>query len=138
MKITIQEDPAPDLEFYFHTQFKIYHEPYLIWDRDTWEIVLSTCPVYRIEADGKYAGDIIFEARGKGMQYIVDFSLLPEYQGKGIGKGVLEQFKKMGQKLTAVTRKETLGFFLKCGFALKMTMKNYYRPGVNGYYITFG
>jgi len=40
-------------------------------------------------------------------------SILPEYQGKGIGKAVLEQVKKMGIKLTAVTRKETLNFFLE-------------------------
>jgi ribosomal protein S18 acetylase RimI-like enzyme len=64
-------------------------------------------------------------------------SILPEYQGKGIGKAVLEQVKKMGIKLTAVTRKETLNFFLKSGFVLKKRMGNYYDLGVDGYSITF-
>jgi hypothetical protein len=43
----------------------------------------------------------------------------------------------MGIKLTAVTRKETLNFFLKSGFVLKKRMGNYYDPGVDGYSIAF-
>jgi len=136
MKITLREDLDPDTDFYYHHQFKIYYEPYLIWDRDTWETVLATCDVYRIEADGKYAGDVLLEDRGRGTKSIVDLSILPEYQGKGIGKAVLEQVKKMGTKLTAVTRKETLNFFLKSGFVLKKMIRNYYDPGVDGYSIT--
>ena len=76
----------PDIDFYYHYQFKIYHEPYLIWDRDTWKTVLTTCAVYRIEVDGKYAGDVLLEGRGRGTKSIVDLSILPEYQGKGIGE----------------------------------------------------
>jgi GNAT superfamily N-acetyltransferase len=137
MKITLREDRHPDTDFYYLNQFKIYHEPYLIWDRDTWETIITTCDVYRIEVNGKYAGDVILEEKGKGTKYIVDFSVLPEYQGKGIGKVALEKVKKMGKKLTGITRKETLDFFLKYRFVLKKTIKNYYQPGVGGYYITF-
>jgi GNAT superfamily N-acetyltransferase len=137
MKIKLREDLSPDIDFYYHQQFKIYHEPYLIWDRDTWETILSTCSVYRIEVNEKNAGDVILEDRGKGTKYIVDFSVLPEYQGRGIGKAALEKVKKMGKKLTAITRKITLNFFLKSGFVLKKTIGNYYQPGVDGYYITF-
>jgi GNAT superfamily N-acetyltransferase len=137
MEIILREDLDPNIEFYYHHQFKIYHEPYLIWDRDTWQTILTTCAAYRIEVNGKYAGDVILEERGRGTKSIVDLSLLPEYQGKGIGKGVLEQTKKMGRKLTAVTRKETLNFFLKSGFFLTRRIKNYYHPGVDGYSITF-
>jgi ribosomal protein S18 acetylase RimI-like enzyme len=72
-----------------------------------------------------------------GAKYIVDFGIFPEYQGKGIGKAVLEKVKKMGKKLTAVTRKETLEFFLKCGFKIRKTVKDYYAPLVDGYYIVF-
>ena len=79
----------------------------------------------------------LLEDKGKGMTYIVDFSILPEYQGKGVGKAILEQVKTRGEKLTAVTRKETLHFFLKSGFALRRTIKNYYYPGVDGYYLSF-
>jgi GNAT superfamily N-acetyltransferase len=129
-------DPCPD--FYFHHQFAIYHEPYLIWDRGTWEMVLATCAVYQVEVDGNYAGDVILEGRPKGTRYIVDFSILPEYQGKGIGKTVLEEIKKMAKKLTAITRKEKLPFFLKCGFTLRKTVKDYYDSGVDGYHIAFG
>jgi len=135
MEVTLREDLAPDTEFYYDQQFNVYHEPYLIWDEDTWEVLLSTCAVYRIKVNGRYAGDVLLEARGKGTKYIVDFSILPEYQGKGVGKVVLEQIKKMGRKLTAVTRKETLHFFLKSGFILKKIIRNYYYPGVDGYYI---
>jgi len=137
MKIKLREDLDPDIDFYYHQQFKIYHEPYLIWDRDTWKTIITTCDVYHIEVNEKYNGDVMLEGRGKGTKYIVDFSILPEYQGKRIGKAVLEQVKKMGKKLTAITRKETLNFFLKSGFVLKRTIKNYYQPGVDGYYITF-
>jgi len=107
----------------------------LIWDRETWKTVLTTCDVYRIEIDGRYGGDVILEDRGKGIKYIVDFSVLPDYQGKRIGRLALEQIKKMVEKLTAVTREETLHFFLKSGFILRKTIKNYYHPGVDGYYL---
>jgi GNAT superfamily N-acetyltransferase len=137
MKVTLREDANPDPDFYYQQQFEIYHEPYLIWDRETWETVLTTCDVYRIEIDGRYGGDVILEDRGKGIKYIVDFSVLPDYQGKGVGRLALEQIKKMAEKLTAVTREETLHFFLKSGFVVRKTMKNYYDPGVDGYSITF-
>ena len=138
MIITLQEDFTPDVDFYYRQQFKIYHEPYLIWDRETWEIILATCKTYRVEVDGKYAGDVILEGKPKGTRYIVDFSLLPDYQGKGIGKTVMEEVKKMAKRLTAITRKEKLPFFLKCGFTLKKTVKDYYDSGVDGYHIVFG
>ena len=138
MIITLQEDFTPDVDFYYRQQFKIYHEPYLIWDWETWEIILATCKTYRVEVDGKYAGDVILEGKPKGTRYIVDFSLLPDYQGKGIGKTVMEEVKKMAKRLTAITRKEKLPFFLKCGFTLRKTVKDYYDSGVDGYHIVFG
>jgi GNAT superfamily N-acetyltransferase len=111
MEITLREDFDPDKEFYYLHQFEIYHDSYLIWDRDTWEAVLSTCTVYRVEVDGKYAGNVILENRGKTTKSIIDFSLLPEYQGRGIGRAVLEKVKETGGMFTAVTRRETLHFF---------------------------
>jgi GNAT superfamily N-acetyltransferase len=137
MKITLRRDLNPTTDFYYHQQFKIYYEPYLIWDRDTWKSILAACDIYRIEVDAKYAGDVILEDRGKGRKYLVDFSILPEYQGKGIGRMVLEEVKNRGKGLFAVTRKETLDFFLKSGFVLKRTLRNYYDPGVDGYYLIF-
>jgi GNAT superfamily N-acetyltransferase len=137
MEITLREDLDPDPEFYFRHQFAIYHQPYLIWDRETWEMVLATCVVYRVEVDGNYAGDVILEGKFQGIQYIVNFNLLPEYQGKGIGKAVLEEVKAIAPKLTAVTREEKLPFFLKSGFALRRTIKDYYDSGVDGYFIVF-
>jgi GNAT superfamily N-acetyltransferase len=136
-KVVLREDIHPDPDFYYHQQFKIYHERYLIWDRETWEAILTECNAYRIEIDGKSGGDVVLEGRGEGMKYIIDFSLLPEHQGKGVGKEVLEQIKTIAGKVTAVTRKETLGFFLKSGFVLRRTIKNYYHPGVDGYYLSF-
>jgi GNAT superfamily N-acetyltransferase len=138
MKATLREDTHPDPDFYYHQQFEIYHEPYLIWDRETWETILATCDVYRLEIEGRYGGDVILEDRGKGIKHIVDFSVLPDYQGKGIGRSALEHIKKVAEKLTAVTRKATLYFFLKSGFVLRKTLKNYYHPGVDGYYIALG
>ena len=137
MKITLREDLNPDTDFYYHHQFSIYHDPYLIWDRDTWETVIATCTVYRIEVNGAYAGDVIVEEGGKEPKDMIDFSILPEYQGKGIGKAVLEEMKKKYRRLAAVTRKETLDFFLKSGFVVKKTMKNYYHRDVDGYYVTY-
>ena len=137
MKVTLREDIHPNAHFYYHQQFAIYHEPHLIWDRETWETVLATCDVYRIKIDGRCGGDIILEDIGKGVKYVVDFSILPNYQGKGIGKSALEQVKRMAEKLTAVTREETFHFFVKSGFVLRKILKDYYDPGVNGYYIVF-
>jgi ribosomal protein S18 acetylase RimI-like enzyme len=138
MEVVIREDLDPDLDFYYRRQFVIFLEPYLIWDRATWEAVISACTVHRVEVDGEYAGDVILEGQGKGRKYIVDFGLLPEYQGKGIGRAVLEEVKKIGRSLTAVTREEVLGFFLKSGFVLAKRIKNYYQRGVDGYFIAFG
>jgi GNAT superfamily N-acetyltransferase len=138
MEITLRQDLDPDPEFYFQHQFAIYHEPYLIWDRKTWEMVLRSCAVYRVEMNGNYAGDVILEGKPRGTWYIVDFSFLPEYQGKGIGKAVLEEIKGRARKLTAVTRKEKLPFFLKCGFTLERTIQDYYDSGVEGCFIVFG
>ena len=135
MEITLREDLDPDTDFYYDHQFEIYHESYLLWNKEIWETILTTCDVYRIEVDGKYAGDVILEERGRERKYVIDFSLLPDYQRKGIGKAVLEKLKKMSKRLMAVTRKETLHFFLKCGFVLKKTIRDYYHPGVDGYYL---
>ncbi len=137
MKVELRQDSRPDPDFYFQQQFNIYHEPYLIWDVETWKAILSSCTVYRVEVDSTYAGDIILEDRKRGTSYIVDLSLLPEYQGKGIGRAVLEELKKMGKRLTAVTRRETLPFFIKCGFVLTRSVRNYYAPGVDGYIIRY-
>jgi GNAT superfamily N-acetyltransferase len=137
MEIRLREDLEPDIDFYYRYQFEIYHEPYLIWDRETWEAIAAGCSLYRIEVDGRYAGDVVLENRGKGTKYIADFSILPEYQRKGVGMAVMEQLKRNERRLTAVTRKETLQFFLKAGFSLKRTMKNYYFPGVEGYEIEY-
>jgi ribosomal protein S18 acetylase RimI-like enzyme len=133
MRVTLKEDLHPDVDFYYHQQFKIYREPYLIWDRETWKAILTTCDVYRIEVDGKCAGDLILEGKRRGAAYIVDLGLLPEYQGRGIGKAALEKAKNMGKRFVAVTRKETLNFFLKSGFVLRKRLKNYYDQGVDGY-----
>ncbi len=135
MKIELREDPEPDVAFYYDHQFKIYREPYLIWDRETWRSIFATCRVYRIEVNGAYAGDIILDQRGRGTAYIVDFSILPRYQRRGGGRAVLEAIRPKEKRLTAVTRKETLPFFLKCGFVLKKSIKDYYDTGVDGYYV---
>ncbi len=135
MDILLREDSDPDVDFYYYAQFRVYQEPYLLWDREIWEAVAASCDVYRIEVDGKYAGDIIVEDRGKGTEYIVDFSILPEHQRKGVGTAVLKQFKNRNRRLLAITRKETLPFFLKSGFALRRRIKSYYEHGVDGYYV---
>jgi GNAT superfamily N-acetyltransferase len=137
MKINLREDVHPDIDFYYYQQFKIYQEPYLLWDRETWKGVLLACKVFRIEVDGKVAGDVILEESRKGILSIVDFGLLPEYQGRGIGKEVLQKVKEMGKNLSAVTRKETLPFFLKSGFVLKKKMEDYYDLGADGYSLIF-
>jgi GNAT superfamily N-acetyltransferase len=135
MKITLRKDPDPQTDLYYRRQFEIYREPCFIWDHDTWKSVLTSSDVYQIEVSGKYAGDVILEDRGKGRKYIADFGLLPGFQGKGIGKAVLKEVKKMGKRLSAFTRKETLPFYLKSGFVLKRTMRNYFSPGVDRYYV---
>jgi GNAT superfamily N-acetyltransferase len=113
MKISLQRDLAPDLDYYYNFQFRIYDKSYLLWDRDLWDMILSTGAVFRVLADGEEVGDVILEDEGKGTVYITDLSILPEYQRKGVGKAIIEEIKKMGRKITAVTRKETLDFFFE-------------------------
>ncbi len=135
MKIRLRPDLDPDPEFYYQHQFAVYHEPYLLWELETWDEVLRTSDVYRIEVDDVYAGDVVLEERGRRTRYIVDFSILPEYQGKGIGRAILRHLGK-SFALRAITRGETLSFFLKSGFALRRRIKDYYHPGVDGYSIS--
>ena len=135
MDIALRQDFDPDVDFYYEAQFEVYHEPYLLWNRQIWEAVAAACDVYRIEAEGEYAGDIILENRGKGTAYIVDFSILPDYQRRGVGTEVLNRIENRSPRLLAVTRKETLPFFLKSGFVLKRRIRDYYDRRVDGYYI---
>jgi ribosomal protein S18 acetylase RimI-like enzyme len=137
VKIELREDPDPDPDFYYRNQFRIYHEPYLIWDRETWSEAIAASTVYRIEVDGVYAGNVFLEDEGRGTKYISDISVLPEFQGRGIGKAVLEKVELMARKVTAVTRKETLGFFLRSGFELRRRLRDYYEAGVDGYDLAF-
>jgi ribosomal protein S18 acetylase RimI-like enzyme len=137
VKIELREDPNPDADFYYRNQFRIYHEPYLIWDRETWAEAIAASTVYRIEVDGVYAGNVFLEDEGRGTKYISDISVLPEFQARGIGKAALEKIKSMARRVTAVTRKETLGFFLRSGFALRRRLRDYYETGVDGYDLAF-
>jgi len=135
MRIILRKEVDPDPDFYCTRQFQIYREPSLIWSRRTWERIVTTCDVYRIEIDGQDAGEIILENRRNGITYVADFGLLPEYRAIGVGRAVLEKVRERSQKLSAFTRKETLGFFLKSGFIVKRTMKDYFSPGSNRYYL---
>ncbi len=137
MKISLEQDLHPDVDFYYERQFRIYKEPYLIWDREMWGEVLATCAVWRIKAGGAYAGDIILDDKGGDRKDIVDFSIVPEHQRKGIGRAVLQEVQKTARKIGAVTRDETLGFFLKCGFLSAVRIRDYYARGVDGHYIVW-
>ena len=135
MEISLRKEIHPDADFYYRCQFEIFDAPCLIWSRDRWASALLRSDVHRIEVDGAYAGHVILEGRARGKTYIADLSLLPEYRGRGIGRRVLKGLKEKPGKLTAFTRKETLPFFLKQGFVLRRTMKDYFSPGADRYYV---
>ncbi len=135
MKIALRKDTLPEADFYYRRQFEIFDEPCLIWSRDRWSRTLLTSDVHRIEVDGVYAGHVVLEGRQRGKTYIADLSLLPAYRGRGIGREVLKELKERTGMLTAFTRKETLPFFVKQGFVLKRTMKDYFSAGVDRYYV---
>jgi len=135
MEIALRKETHPDADFYYRCQFEIFDEPCLIWSRDRWAVTLSSADVYRIEVAGTHAGHVLLEDRGEGRTYIADLSLFPAFRGRGIGRGVLKELKERAVKLTAFTRKDTLPFFLKQGFVLRRTMKNYFSPGVDRYYV---
>lgn len=135
MEIELRKEIRPDADFYYRRQFEIFDEPCLIWSRDRWLKTLSRSDVHRIEVDGAYAGHVILEGRRRSRTYIADLSLLPAYRGKGIGREVLKQLEERTGKLSAFTRKETLPFFLKQGFVLRRTMKDYFAAGVDRYYV---
>jgi len=136
MEITLRRVNNPDPDFYYRHQFEVYHEPYLIWERETWVVTLARSDVYCIEVDGRYSGDAILEDRRKGKKYLADFNILPEFQGRGVGKTALERLKNTGDRLTAFTRRDTLGFFMNCGFIVRRTMTGYFFPGIDRYYVT--
>jgi len=111
MEIVLREDLDPDTDFYYLHQFKIYHDSYLIWDTDTWEAVLSTCTVYRIEVDGKYAGDVILEDKGKGTKSIIDFSVLPNTRGEESDGQFLKKSRKWTESSRPSHERRRLIFF---------------------------
>jgi len=89
--------------------------------------VLTTCTVYRIEVDGNMP-EMSIRGQGRGTKSIVDLSILPEYQGKGIGKAVLEQSRRW-YKTYSRHPKGNAQFFLEIRVRSKEEDGNYYDPG---------
>ena len=69
MKISLPRDLDPDLDYYYSFQFLIYDEAYLLWDKDLWDMILSTGAAFRVLADGENVGDLILEEKGRHVIY---------------------------------------------------------------------
>ena len=69
MKISLPRDLDPDLDYYYSFQFRIYDEAYLLWDKDLWDMILSTGAAFRVLADGENVGDLILEEKGRHVIY---------------------------------------------------------------------
>lgn len=59
-----------------------------VWQRDDFEERFKHCSVSIIQADGRDVGGLWLESQAD-LLYIVEFQVLPECQGRGIGTSVL-------------------------------------------------
>ncbi|MGR5284768.1 GNAT family N-acetyltransferase [Vibrio maritimus] len=97
MNFTERAASCDDFEFLFELKKVAEYEAVsrvFGWDEDLQrqlhENEWSQAKPTIIEVDGKRVGSYLFEPQQGGGYYFGRFFLLPEYQGKGIGSGVLE------------------------------------------------
>lgn len=78
--------------------------------------------VYAYSQDGIYKGIVVFEMKNK-IAEILDIAVKPEYQGKGIGSGLIDYIfsQFVVYKITAETDCDAIGFYKKCGFTVTDT-----------------
>ncbi len=103
--------------------------------QDEWKKELSKSIVYLIEKDGVAVGDISYEIKEDGHAYLSGFAIIPDFQGRGIGREaltkVLEELKSM-RRVDLVTHPHNtpaIMLYLSFGFIIEAWKDNYFGDG---------
>jgi ribosomal protein S18 acetylase RimI-like enzyme len=88
--------------------------------------------IYMAEVDGDIVGKVHLDISGR-VKGIYGLGVLPEYRGKGFGRGVLlraiEKLRELGAEeimlQVAVENENALGLYSSCGFEINCTMDYY-------------
>jgi ribosomal protein S18 acetylase RimI-like enzyme len=96
--------------------------------KERMEESIEKYPKNIIYYDGVPAGVISFEHKGQGEYYLGCLCIIPEYQGKGIGRHAVKymlDFYSDWRKITLITpadKEENINFYTKkCGFTIDGT-----------------
>ncbi len=101
----------------------------------------NTSKVFVAEMNGKIAGVVTFYWQTWNMiGRIGIIGVLPETQGKGVGKKLVQACKEWGKKIgirkiyvdTAADNIRAQIFYIKAGFYPEHILKDYYRDGLDG------
>lgn len=104
-------------------------------ESDEWKEELQKGDVYLIENDGVVVGNISYEKKNENHVYISGLAIDPRFQGKGIGRQVLnnllEQLKHV-KRIDLVTHPDNhtaINLYKSLGFIIESRMENYYGDG---------
>lgn len=102
---------------------------------EEWKEELSKSVVYIIEKDGAAIGDISYERKTKDHVYLSGFAIIPDFQGQGIGREVinmvLEELKDV-QRIDLATHPQNtpaIMLYLSLGFCIESWKDNYFGDG---------
>lgn len=91
--------------------------------------------IYLIMNDGKVVGNVSYEKNPDGSVYLSGFAIDPEFQGKGIGRQVMNQIMEelaSAKKITLMTHPENTAavkLYSSFGFVVRSRKENYFGDG---------
>lgn len=139
--VKIREVREEDLDEVFEIEKLSFREPYpksllLIYSKISREtfLVVENC-------SGKIKGYIIGLIRWNILGHIISLAIHPSYRRKGYAKmlisEILRRFKDNGVKVVRlevrVSNKPAINLYLKMGFKIAYTLKNFYLDGEDAY-----
>ena len=104
-------------------------------DASEWEEAFKNGTVYVVQSDGKVIGDASYEPRGTDGFYISGIVVGPKFQGKGIGKMILQKLLddlKDAKRIELVTHPDNaaaLKLYQTAGFVIESRKENFYGDG---------
>lgn len=138
--ITVRTANENDLEEIFRIEKLSFKEPYpksllYIYLKLSGDLFLV------VEDRGKVIGYIIGLIKHSIIGHIISLAIDPEYRRKGYGSylltALLDKLEKLGARIVRlevrVSNKTAIRLYLKHGFKIAYTLKNFYLDGENAY-----
>lgn len=100
-----------------------------------WEEAIESGPVYVLEFDGKIVGNMTYEIKSADHVYISGLLILPEFQGKGLGKQVMSDIlQEIGKvyRIDLATHPDNfkaIHLYEYFGFVIESRKENYFGDG---------